>query len=313
MRSPTSRLAAALAALALAACGNYSTEDLRFLAALPTRDDLVVAVPAPAAAPAGAAVVAACGTGTAEAWLRAKPTSDDLNATVALLLGMVDAVRGLEPSVREDDARAWGPFPADRHPGREVRVGLLRTHPDGPGAPPRFVYGFDARVAGDTTWTTVLAGAFRGASASRGTGTLLLDFDALWSLGMADADAPRGRMFVQYDRAASPVVISIALDQDGAGLEAFGYRFQGYPDRSGAFDYAFRDGGGNLFFVSAGFDGAGRGRSTVAFQGAGGAGASYQQCWDADACLLWVNDPLNLSCGTAPCSQGVEAACPVVP
>ncbi len=39
-----------MALAVLAACGNYSTEDLRFLAALPTREDLRVAPPAADAA-----------------------------------------------------------------------------------------------------------------------------------------------------------------------------------------------------------------------------------------------------------------------
>lgn len=312
MRSVNSRIAAAAAAVSLAACGNYSTEDVRFLAALPKKADLRVAVPAADAA-GGLATAAACGTGTADAWLGAKPASDDLNATVELLLGMVDVVRGLDPSFREADARGWGPFPDERHPGREVRVGLVRTHPDGPDAPPRWIYGFDARVVGSEAWTTVLAGQFTGASASRGAGALVLDFDALWALGMADATAPHGRMFVQYDRSVAPVVISVALDQDGLGLEAFGYRYEGRPDGGGAFDYAYRNGAGALFFVHAAFDAAGRGRSAVAFQGPAGNGAGYEQCWDAEACLLWVNDPLDLSCEVGPCSQGAESSCPALP
>ena len=78
----------------------------------------------------------------------------------------------------------------------------------------------------------MLAGAFEGASASRGKGTLFLDFDALWTLGMAKAPAPRGGMGVEYDRSAEPVTIGLVLDQDGFGLEQFGYRFEGYSDRA---------------------------------------------------------------------------------
>ncbi len=93
---------AAAASLALAGCGNYSTEDLRFLAALPRREDLRVAVPSQTGA---SALSVACAGGTADVWLWAKPTSDGLNSGVDFVLTLVDAVRRYPPTWREKDAR----------------------------------------------------------------------------------------------------------------------------------------------------------------------------------------------------------------
>jgi hypothetical protein len=314
MRSVNSRaaLGAALAA-ALAGCGNYSTEDLRFLAALPTRADLHVDVPAQGSPSASA--LQACATRPADTWLWAKPTSDGLNAGVEFLLGLVDAVRRAPPTWRDRDARAWGPFDDAKHPGREIRVGLVRDFPDGADGPPRFSYGFDARLKGTAAWQTVIAGTFTGASATLGSGGLALDFDALWTLGMADPGAPHGLMLVQYDRASEPRTLALSLDQDGFGLARFGYDFAGYADRSGRFDYAFRNAGGDLFVVSASFDAAGRGRAQVAFTSALGASASFRQCWDAGACLTYVLDPGGYSCSAPPCDVGTDPAsdCPEVP
>ena len=67
---------------------------------------------------------------------------------------------------------------------------ILRTYPAGAEGPPAFAYAFEARVTGGGAWT-VLAGAFDGASASRGKGTLFLDFDALWTLGGRPPPTPR--------------------------------------------------------------------------------------------------------------------------
>ncbi|WP_248357255.1 hypothetical protein [Anaeromyxobacter oryzae] len=300
--------------LALTACGNYSTEDLRFLAAVPSRDELQVELPAATAtATSAASAVSACAGGTADTWLWAKPTSDHLNATVDVLVGHVDFIRSHEPSWRQADARGWGPFPDARHPGRELRVIMVRTFPAGQDGAPEFAYRVDARVAGSATWTPVLAGTFHGASARSGAGELRLDFDALWSLAMADADAPRGVLVAQYDRTTTPVTVSLVLDRDGYGLQRFGYRFAGYEDRSGAFDYAFRNAAGDLLTVQAGFDAAGGGRAQVAFQAAGGASGGFRQCWDPAACLVYVDDPASYSCGAAPCSFGAMTACPAVP
>ena len=132
MRWVNSWLAAALC-LGLCACGDYSTEDLRFLAAVPSRADLRVEVPEDAPGDPGVARQVVCATRPADTWLRAKPESDRLNAAVEFLLGLVDVVRRAPPDWRAEDARGWGPFPDAKHPGRETRVTILRTLPGRPG------------------------------------------------------------------------------------------------------------------------------------------------------------------------------------
>jgi hypothetical protein len=300
------------AAFALSACGNYSTEDLKFLAALPQREDLAFKVPAPEQAGA----LTACTTRDATLWLWAKPTSDGINAGVDFLVSMVDAVRREPPTWRADDARGWGPYDADRHPGREVQVVIARTYPTELGGAPRYVYVFQARWKGTPDFTNVLAGAFDGGSASRGRGWLVLDFDALIALGMDDAGTPPGTMQVGYDRASDPVTVQLALSAGGFGVVNFGYRYAGYAAGGGVFDFAVRDAAtGNLFFVSAGFDRESAGRAQVAFQTPGGFTGGFQQCWGPGACLVYVNDPFNYSCDPPdePCSFGVATDCPAVP
>jgi len=44
-----------------------------------------------------------------------------------------------------------------------------------------------------------------------------------------------------------------------------------------------------------------------------GLGGSFEQCWDASACLVYVNDPQDYSCSTPPCSLGEVGSCPAVP
>jgi len=318
MRSGTELAAAAL--LLLAGCGNWSNEDLRFYAALPTRQELHVAVPGAAATSAVAggplALTAACGAlGDAETWLWAKPTSDKLNASVDWVLGLVEVVRRVTPTSRLDDARIWGPFDDDKHPGNEMRISIVRSWPDGREAAPLHTYAFEARrKAGGAAFTPIISGSFAGPSAGAGHGSLTLAFDAIWALGMADDTSPRGAMEIAYDRRVEPRTVGLSLVQSpGFGLVQFDYAFQGWADGRGHFTYAFRDAAGNLVSVKAGFEAAGAGRGLSTFRAAGGATGQFAQCWDAAACLVWVDDPNDYSCGRAGCSGGAVSACPAVP
>jgi hypothetical protein len=311
MRS-VNRLLAAAALAALSACGNYSTEDLRFALALPLRNDLQVAVPTPAAA---AGALGTCATRPADAWLKAKPASDGINAGVDWILELVDRVRAISPSHREADRREWGPFPDARHPGVEVRVVMTRSWPAGADGPPAFAYAFEARPVGSADWTTIIDGTFVGASAEAGTGTIAVWFDRITTLQMQDASTPTGVAIVAYDRASEPRTTELRLkdtSQGGFGLDRFDYAWAGYVDGSGRFVFAVpKD--FNVWTMDAGFDAAGRGRGRGTFRGIF---TVYQvdECWDADACLVYVDDPANVSCpaGTGSCSLGSLAACPAV-
>jgi hypothetical protein len=309
MRS-VNRLAAVAAALALSACGDWSNEDVRFLSALPTREDLHVAVPPPASA---AGALQACTDGPASLWLSAKPTSDGLNAAVDVVVTLVDAVRRQPPTARADDLRRWGPFDDQKHPGREVQVIITRqTGPDGGVV---HAFSFEARVKGDAGFTPVLTGTFEGPSARAGAGSLELSFEALRALGLADADTPHGVMVAHYDRTSDPRTVHIGLDQGGFGVERFEYGYAGYAAGGGWFEYVIRKGLARLTITSS-FDAAGAGRAQVSYLSFAVQG-SFRQCWDAAACLVYVDDPGNYSCNVGPslpaCSLGAVTACPAVP
>lgn len=321
---------AALAALA-GGCGNYSTEDVKFLSALPRAQDLRVQVPAQSAPPAGALVSTAgyslaCPTGTtsgeATVWQWAKPTSDGLNAGVDFVVGLIDAVRHYTPTVRHEDFRRWGPFDSDKHPGREIQVLIARTWPAGKDGPPAWSYRFEARVKGTPTWTALITGDYTGPSSSRGDGTVHLDFDAFWAIGMNDAGTPTGSMAIVYSRSSDPVTTTLDLASTpagGFGVVDFNYVYASYASGVGAFDYKFRNAAGDLFVVQTGYDAARAGRLRVTLTRKwDGAVGTFDQCWDAAGCLVYVNDPGNFSCApaAAPCSYPMPlnaSACPTLP
>ena len=65
--------------------------------------------------------------------------------------------------------------------------------------------------------------------------------------------------------------------------------------------------------VQASFDPAGQGRAQVGFTTTGGASDGFRQCWDASACLVYVLDHADYSCGSPPSSAADPASCPAVP
>jgi hypothetical protein len=322
MRCPTS--AAAALCLLATACGTWSNEDLRFLEALPTREELRVEVPAaPAAAggPAGvvgAVAVPACGAlGSADTWGWAKPTSDHLNASIDAAIGLVDLVRRYPPTTRLADGRVWGPFDDDKHPGVQLRIVILRSFPAGPDGPVEHAYAFEARrPAEGGDFLPILSGSFVGPSALRGSGSLVLAFQKAWDLRMADPDAPHGEMRVTYDRSADPRTVQLALVQaPGFGLLQFAYGFKGYADGRGRLGYAFVNAAGDRAEVGAGFDAAGAGQAAVTYYPASAPGlsASFHQCWNASSCLVYSDDVNGYSCGGGACAGGVPSDCPPVP
>ena len=146
-------LPAAVVALALGAgCGSWSNEDILFVAALPTREALALKLPASA----GQALCAPPGPSLVWGW--AKPVGDGLNGVVDSLLALVDLVKRTPPTTREPDARVWGPWDDQKHPGMEVRVTMRRSR-DAAGVP-SYTYQFEERPRGGA-FQSVLDGSFR--------------------------------------------------------------------------------------------------------------------------------------------------------
>jgi hypothetical protein len=319
-----------------AGCGNYSTEDLRFLSALPQRQHLAVTLPAttgtgPTALTTGslastsgyvAAYSLACPAGTslgdAEVWQWAKPISNDLNAAVTWIVGLIDNVRKYPPTHRSEDSRRWGPFDDDNHPGREIQIVIDRSWatPDGP---PTYDYRFEARVKGTTVFTPLITGSFTGASSTHGDGNVTLDFQKFWDVGVNNADTPHGTMVIDYSRSSDPVTTLLDLQAGttgGFGVVSFNYDYLAYASGMGAFTYKFTNGSGDVLRVVTGYDAAGAGRLRVSFtRFSDGAVGSFDQCWDASGCLVYVYDPFNFNGYTpvAPYTVGNLGACATLP
>ncbi len=295
----------ASAALALCACGNYSNEDLVFLSALPSREQLQIAVPK-------AAGQALCALGEATYATGAQTQGTNVNKGVDNILGLVDAIRAVPPTVRDGDRRTWGPWRDDKHAGVEYVVTMIRTRGATP-ANDNFGYLLAGRKDG-SAWVSLLSGTFYGSQARHGTGALRLDFEGAWKLGTNGADDPHGAIQVAYTLGGDPRTIELDLTAaPGFGLSVYHYVWAGYADGRAIFDFKFGDQSGNAFTVDARFTSKGDGRASITGTAPNGDTAHIDSCFDGQACITWLDDihGFTPACGGhAFCKLGSQAACP---
>jgi hypothetical protein len=296
----------------LVACGNLSNEDIAFAEALPHKTDLHVAVPVQTTQPA-------CALGEASQWaVGARDTGDKLNAAVDAVLGIVDSIRSATPTTRKPDLRIWD-FPDGKHPGVQFEASLLRVQQP-PGSDPAdqpWSFAIDAR-RDSTPFLEVLYAYFVGADARTGQGVIAINFDNSRALQTNGPTDPTGVMMIHYDLSGATRTIRVELGATGLGLAQFSYFFAGNPDGSGHFDYLFPDAQGNRWALQTGFTPTGAGKATLNVRTPLDATGTLTECWDATACLTYVQDPLSIvpACSAIPaplCVVGNASACPVVP
>lgn len=307
MRSATSALA--VCAVLLGACGNYSTDDLAFLAAVPTKDELHVATPSPSSALRSRR--SACALGDARLWTDTRATSAGINAMVDAGAALVDAVRQYPPTSRTPTTRVWGPFAMKDHPGDELRITMERSadaqdHP-------RFTFLFEARHGNAGAWLTILSGEFRGGSAQHGDGTLAVSFPDARALGWP-TDPNIAELRVDYAFSSDPRTITFT---ESTPTGAVRYDYAGYASADGRFAFELSSASSaNTFDLDVRYlaTGAGKGGAAVK-DGTGSVLGQVTECWDAGACITYLDDPgnwtQNAQCPAGgPCALGGAGACP---
>jgi len=315
MRSASSLRLVALAALGASACGDFSTDDIAFLEALPTRESMRVSLP-------GSAGAALCGgLGDAKSVFEARDGGAKMNAALEFVLTIVDVVRTLPPSKRRHDERIWGPFPDRNHPGVEIQFTI---HRNWQGDFPTFDFAFEARRPADGTgWASIIDGQFVGASARTGRGLVTLRFPTVRALGMFDPldPPPRFDVPIQYDRSRDPRTLSVHVrpGDGGSGLVDFTYGFSRWSAGDVRLDFALANAAGDRAEEAVRFTPAGAGRADVTFfpSALPGFSYTYSVCWSQDGCVSALNDPRGYSgypgcvAGT-PCTSSWPAGCPAV-
>lgn len=287
-------------------CGNYSNEDLEFMAAVPTTNQLAVELPA------------AVDT-TTEAEL-AKNTHDAIkmvNSTLTGVLGLVDAVRAYEPTSRTTDSRTWGPFPDQNHPGWNWRLIVTRDAT----TPTNFTFELDTENPA-VGWLQFVTGGFDGAGGARqGSGNFTADFDLLRSNGFPlDASSDNLKdltiSYQNFNLSGSPVQVTMSMDTVNPaknGATTLNIAYEIFADRSGQMAFTLT---GDLVpgpaietvQVNSQWLSSGAGEATLGITAGDGMGLKQTECWDSGFGATY-----NLKPWSAAEDTGTPADCPALP
>lgn len=317
MRNPATAL---LCLLAVACGGDFSNDDLEFQYALPQREDLAAKLPDSAARSGQGLRSQQVGLqvlgGTSELALQAYTAGTQFNASVDGLLSLLELFRNAPPTTRETDRRIWGPFPADDHPGHEVRFVMERE-----GAEFTYLLQYRPKGAGEDAWWTYLPGTFKADGGIRkGEGTLALDLKLARARGFdTGAATPLDRLDIGYQTRALPTRVELLFTGAGATLPLTRYASRQVPEGLG--EMAFRLPGEDLIpgglletlDILARWTPDGRGVLVLNILEGDAKGAKYTECWDSRTRITFMRrnwDFLNPTEGDASTCPDVSALGP---
>lgn len=289
-------LAALPVALLLAACGNYSNEDLIFYNALPDRAQLTSHAPDSGTGAGGSSLLGR-GSGTESAGVGEHSTVyDDVgiwvltaNGIVYSVLDLVEAVTRLPPTTRLAHERIWGPAPAKNQPGFLVELVMERRED-------HFDYRLEFRLQAqrNAPWIPVLVGDFVASEGVRkGVGSFILDSAIARDNGIPLENMNTlTRLSAGYDtRTSEPLTVSLTA----VYLPSLHYPDFHYSDTEAAnaptvmtVDGPLADKGGLPFSILGMWVGSGAGRATLkTLSPDGTTRAEVTECWDVKALILY--------------------------
>lgn len=314
-----SKVALLAVALALTACGgNYSNADLAYLNAFPTRQELQSKVPE-----TGTTTGAlnqrqdALSVGDISKTYRdTKAASVAFNGFLELFFSIIEEVRRYPPTSREDNRRVWGPFPAEKNPGWNAQVVMVRadeTHFDW------FIQFRKQSAAKTDPWLTGASGKFASTTGIRkGTGEMHLFLDKLRENGLTDKtdDGKLNSIDVTYVTDQPPLTVDIQLSgTEGASLD---YSFREYEpgratmwfvlDRPRTPDEPLRP--HERLTVRSGWNTDGAGRATIFYENLTAAPpqtATGEECWDSTFRVVFFVHPWE-----TPAAGGDKTKCVTV-
>jgi hypothetical protein len=215
-----------------ASCGgNFSNDDLEFINALPTREDLTSKLPGTgdSAIEQGLSQrVEQLDLGQiSQRYVETRRASDEFNTGLDGLLTVLENIRKLPPTTRTPELRVWGPWTDPDHPRHELRFVMSRD-------PEQFGYQlqFRPKGSGEEGWWSAVAGTFKpdgGLRKGEGTVRLLLAEarDHGYEMrGLANLD----RLDIAYQTRALPIGVQMHFVPSGRLLRPeFIYTYREIP------------------------------------------------------------------------------------
>ena len=295
-------------------CGNWSDSDAQFLAAIPRKEDLTLSAPASSQSQSLTSELSQQkgALGASSVYSDVVGQVKDINAFVSALAGGLDSVRTLPPSQRLADARVWGPFDDDKHPGLQVQLVLSRT------STTEYGYAVQFRRKGEQDFVNLIVGVFHGEKASRGIGGFHIDGVAGKALGVSqekDADSAD----LGYDmRSGTDNSCSLKAQSTAFSIE---YNYLVKPDGGGGVDYTLHKDfvtttpAQETLAVSARWtaDRAGFAQATITGGDLGATVGRHSECWNAAFGQVFSAQNFECSDPTGICQDGQRDACVISP
>jgi hypothetical protein len=272
--------------LFLAACGNYSNEDLEFMNAVPAVEDISAYIPR-----------AALTVDEAELSRLTHDTILVFNGALKFLEA-ADVIRTYQPTSRIPAGRVWGPIPMDKQPGWQWRFVVTRDLDE----LDKFNYRFEVqRIGAGDTWALFFDGWFAAATGVRkGVGHFRIGTDALREAGFPVEINEKREMLkeliVQYSTAAFPVSVTMNMalyrnvDLGFTDIATIRYHHEAQESGAGLMEFAGSDTMGRSFSIVSRWLPTGRGRADATATD-GTVVGTRTQCWSDSFEETYNNEP----------------------
>ncbi|ADO73441.1 hypothetical protein [Stigmatella aurantiaca] len=275
----------ALLGLLTACGGNFSNEDLEYLNALPTREELASKLPDSAAFSGRRGERLSVGE-PSPLYQDTRQASDNFNTLLDELLTLVETIRALPPTTREPHRRTWGPFTDTNQPGHEARFVMERQEDANV-----FTYQFQFKPiqADDSEWWSFLAGAFRAdAGVRKGEGELHLFVGEAVAKGLhVEGLHPLQQLDVVYQTRELPTRVEMRLIAQSPSAPAeVRYTYRELPGGWGEMRFIQRDteavpgGQKEDVEITSRWTPAQGGVGTFIILRGDLTGAGYRECWN---------------------------------
>jgi hypothetical protein len=293
MRTPTTFLAAALAAATLTAGCQQQNEAPGVAEAIPTAEQIQIHLPDGAQQQALGQI--------ADFYLLTRGVTRSLNAGAAWVLILVHLIVEQPPTTVDGNVYTWGPWEGSGLDPARYRL-VVTANDDG-----TYDWTLDGqnKQSGDP-YLTIIDGhavpdADPGEAPYRGSGDFTIDFDAGEQVNPIDNTPDTGNVLVTYDLAAR-VVTMHAEGVDALNNPAsFDYFYSDNEDGSGDFQFAL-DGdvenngsAAEEALIRSRWLGTGAGRSDamVSSGDLGDISATASECWDTRYLRVYYTDSAN--------------------
>jgi hypothetical protein len=281
-------------ALLLPGCGNWSNDDLEFLNAMPTKEQLTSKLPVATGTELRGEGTRRDALGIGEPsklYADTKGASTGFNRIVGFMVDVLEAVRSYPATTHSKNQRIWGPWEDTvKSPGFEFRVVITRIDNT------KFTYAFEIRPKGGDYFAFV-TGEFKPTPKLReGSGSFVLYAGEAVAHNLPNVQDLKSLDTIQAAYVTDQFPITMIMkftNKPGQSVDTLDYGYQENKDKSGGLGFTLKgmvDPNILQLDVSSAWLASGAGYGTYAVTEGNYKGASHFECWDNAFNTVYVNE-----------------------